>query len=126
MRRRFPLDPPKGKGGRLADGSGILASANMPVLLLVEDARERYIRLHGSDATTPRMSGESGARGTPNRQHSGNNALGYALTARDQQITVHESPKRSQSSLGKAQLALGRLIPIKEVKEAPHDGFQTL
>ena len=39
---RFPSDPPKGKGGRVSEASGLVASAALPMLRAIRAYRERY------------------------------------------------------------------------------------
>ena len=112
--RRYPLDPPKGKGNKVTEASGVLASARMPVLALLEAAKERYGGLHGnSDSTTPRMSGETGGSGA--QPCSSIAGLDFsAMPIRDQQAAA----TTSAFGYGVRQARLSQLMSIKE---APSD-----
>ena len=90
------------------------ASARMPVLALLEAAKERHGRLHGtSDSTTPRMSGETG--GSNAQPCSSIAGLDFsAMPIRDQQGAA----TTSAFSYGVRQARLSQLMSIKE---APND-----
>jgi hypothetical protein len=49
--RTYPADPPKGKGGRVAEASGVLATAHMPLLAAVMQYRQASARVLAHAAT---------------------------------------------------------------------------
>ena len=125
---RFPLDPPKGgKGSKLSEASGVSASARMPVLVLLEAAKERYTRNHSSsESTTPRMSGE-GTGGTIH-PHTSATGLDYStILTRDQQSQLPVAVLAAQrlSNHNPRQGRLGRLLSIKEVPNDIHQPQST-
>ena len=88
----------------------------MPVLALLEAARERYTRNHSSsEATTPRMSGEG--TGGAIHPHTSATGLDYStVPTRDQQQPPGAVPAAQRlSSHNPRQARLSRLLSIKEV-----------
>ena len=129
MDDRFPLDPPKGKGGRVADAVGTLLEVLGPQLQLVEYCKDRYLRLYGSSNSTPRMSTESGSAAAAAVARS------LSLIGRDQQRpamglgsgatggTYTGSPPHfllASSAAAKLPVPIGRLGSIKEVPSDVH------
>lgn len=94
----------------------------MPVLALLEAARERYTRNHSSsESTTPRMSSEGTGGATCQRNSA--TGLDYStVPIRDQQ-QPGAVPAQFLSSFGN-NIRQARLSHLLSIKEAPNDIHQ--